>query len=199
MVKPCLLTFYTIMILFKSDKYSNFKKGFDIMKIPFEDIMNYHCPRWDELPEIELYIDQVIYILENNLAIFNKDNDSPLITPSMINNYVKQHVLKPPVKKKYNRSHLSYLFVICIFKRLMSLSEIRGSITMTRRLFSVEDGYNIFCEQLEGALKNAFDPSNNLPVLVDENDVQEVAALKAIVNSFANIILADRIIAIREE
>ena len=48
------------------------------MKILFEDIMNYHCPRWNELPEIERYIDQVICILENNLAIFNKNSDTPL-------------------------------------------------------------------------------------------------------------------------
>lgn len=169
------------------------------MEISFKDIMNYHCPRWNELPEIELYIDQVISILENNLSIFNKDSDTPLITSSMINNYVKQHILKPPVKKKYNRSHLSYLFVICVFKRLMSLSQIRGSITMTRRLFSVEDGYNLFCTQLEKALKNAFDPANNAPVLIGKDDVQEVAALKAIVTSFANIVLADRIINFRED
>ena len=116
----------------------------------------------------------------------------------MINNYVKQHILKPPVKKKYNRSHLSYLFVICIFKRLMSLSQIRGSITMTRRLFSVEEGYNMFCEQFEKALKNAFAPETNPPVLIEPDDVQEIAALKAIVKSFANIVLADRIISFRE-
>ena len=168
------------------------------MKIQFEDIMNYHCPRWNELPEVDLYIDQVVFVLENNLSIFNKD-DAPLITPSMINNYVKQHILKPPIKKRYNRSHLSYLFVICIFKRLMSLNQIRSSITMTRRLFAIEDSYNMFCEQFENALKNAFDPINNPPVLIKDDDVQEVAALKAIVNSFANIVLADRIIAFREE
>ena len=37
------------------------------MEISAEDIMNYHCPRWNELPEIELYIDQVVCILQNNL------------------------------------------------------------------------------------------------------------------------------------
>ena len=46
----------------------------DFMKIPSVDIMNYHCPRFDELPEIDLYIDQVICILERNLSIFNKDS-----------------------------------------------------------------------------------------------------------------------------
>ena len=51
------------------------------------------------------------------------EENSPVITPNMINNYVKQEVLKPPVKKKYNKTHLAYLFVICILKRLMSISE----------------------------------------------------------------------------
>ena len=167
------------------------------MKIPIDDLINFHCPRWNELPEIDLYIDQVIFLLEQNLSIFN-DNDAPIITPSMINNYVKQHILKPPTKKKYNRSHLSYLFVICIFKRLMSLNQIRGSITITRRLFSVEDVYNLFCTELENALKHAADPINYPAVLINEDDVQEIAALKAIVISFSNIILANRIIAYRD-
>lgn len=165
------------------------------MNLPNEDILNFHCPRWNELPEIELYIDQVIYILENNLAIFNKDSKNPIITASMINNYVKQHVLKPPVKKKYDRSHLSYLFVICIFKRLLSLAEIRESITMMRKIFSVNEGYNIFCEELEKALKHAFAPDKYPPS--NNTDVQEIAATRAIVTAFANSVLADRIIAYR--
>jgi hypothetical protein len=133
------------------------------MNLQSEDILNFHCPRWNELPEIELYIDQVICVLENNLAIFNRDSNNPIITASMINNYVKQHVLKPPTKKKYDRSHLSYLFVICIFKRLLSLAEIRESITMMRKIFSVSEGYNIFCEELEQALKHAFAPEKYPP------------------------------------
>ena len=92
------------------------------MKVEAEELINYHCPRWNELPEIELYIDQVISVLQSNLSIFSKEENSPVITPNMINNYVKQEVLKPPVKKKYNKTHLAYLFVICILKRLMSIS-----------------------------------------------------------------------------
>ena len=98
------------------------------MKIEVEDLLNYHCPRWNELPEIELYIDQVTYFLQKNLSVFTKDKENPIITSSMINNYVKQNILEPPIKKKYNRQHLSYLFVICILKRLMSISEIGDSI-----------------------------------------------------------------------
>ena len=75
------------------------------MKVEAEELINYHCPRWNELPEIELYIDQVICVLQSNLSIFSKEENSPVITPNMINNYVKQEVLKPPVKKKYNKSN----------------------------------------------------------------------------------------------
>ena len=107
------------------------------MKIEVEDLLNYHCPRWNELPEIELYIDQVTYFLQKNLSVFTKDKENPIITSSMINNYVKQNILEPPIKKKYNRQHLSYLFVICILKRLMSISEIGDSIvTMKKNCYS---------------------------------------------------------------
>ena len=74
------------------------------MKIEAQNLINYHCPRWNELPEIELYIDQVICVLQNNLAIFLKEENTPVITPNMINNYVKQEVLMPPIKKKYNKA-----------------------------------------------------------------------------------------------
>ena len=167
------------------------------MEISAEDIMNYHCPRWNELPEIELYIDQVVCILQSNLSLFNTNTKVPIITPTMINNYVKHHIINPPKKKKYNRDHLAYLFVICIFKRLMPLADIRESIVMTKRWFSVEEGYNLFCEELEKSLKHAFAPDKyNIPSALD-TDIQEVSAMRAIVNAFANSILADRIIAIR--
>ena len=113
------------------------------MKVEAEELINYHCPRWNELPEIELYIDQVICVLQSNLSIFSKEENSPVITPNMINNYVKQEVLKPPVKKKYNKTHLAYLFVICILKRLMSISEINESIRSMQKTYSVEDGYRL--------------------------------------------------------
>lgn len=167
------------------------------MEVSAKDILNYHCPRWNELPEIELYIDQVVCILENNLSLFNSNPKFPTITSTMINNYVKHRIINPPKKKKYNKDHLAYLFVICIFKRLMPLADIRESIVMTKRWFSVEEGYNLFCEELEKALKHAFSPDKYTIQSALDTDIQEVAAMRAIVNAFANSVLADRIIAIR--
>ena len=61
-----------------------------------EDFLKYRCPRWDEFPAIELYMDQVLSILENSLSGFSHGERT--ITSSMINNYVKQKIVKPPVK-----------------------------------------------------------------------------------------------------
>lgn len=167
------------------------------MNVAADDLLNYHCPRWNELTEIDLYIDQVVSILQKNLALFVKEDTSLIITASMINNYVKQGILKSPVKKKYNKDHLARLFVICIFKRLMSISEIGESIKLMEKLYSVEDGYNLFCDELEAAIKATFAPENNKSVTFFETDIREIATLRAIVSAFAHSILVDRLILMR--
>lgn len=166
------------------------------MKIEAEDLINYHCPRWNELPEIDLYIDQVVCILQNNLSIFLKDKEVPIITPSMINNYVKLGVLQAPTKKKYNKMHLAYLFVICILKKIMSISEIGESINIMRRTCEPEEAYNMFCKELENAIQQAFRPEEKLTF--EETDTREIATLKAITAAFANCVLVDRLILMRK-
>ena len=85
------------------------------MKIEAQNLINYHCPRWNELPEIELYIDQVICVLQNNLAIFLKEENTPVITPNMINNYVKQEVLMPPIKRKNIVKLILHIYLLYAF------------------------------------------------------------------------------------
>ena len=53
----------------------------------FDDSMKIHFPRWEELPEIELYMDQVIAFTEKYLKFIAEDG-TKAITPSIINNYV---------------------------------------------------------------------------------------------------------------
>jgi DNA-binding transcriptional MerR regulator len=169
------------------------------MKLDAKDLIKYHCPRWEELPEIDLYVDQVVSILQKNLVIFAKDKEkeNQIITSSMINNYVKKNILNPPIKKKYNKEHLAKLFVICICKKLMSISEIGEAIKNMEKNYSVEEGYNIFCEELEKALKHTFDYENKKIELPLEEEKRELATLKAITMAFANTILVDRLIMLR--
>jgi len=120
-----------------------------------EDITAFRCPRWSELPDIELYMDQVLNVLEKYLAVFTTE-DEKLITASMINNYVKQKVVSPPKNKRYGRLHLAYLFVVCILKRIMSISEICESIEMIIKVYTLEEAYNLFCDIFEKAIADTF-------------------------------------------
>ena len=89
-----------------------------------KEILEFHLPRFNELPDIDLYMDQVLNIIENSLIIFSSENDENIITKSMINNYVKQNVIEKPFKKRYKKFHVAYLIIISILKKVLSISEI---------------------------------------------------------------------------
>lgn len=76
-------------------------------------------PVWNELPDIDLYMDQVTSLVNRYLENKTKER---MLTPSMVNNYVKMKLMPAPVKKKYGREHLMYLIVICVLKQVMPLS-----------------------------------------------------------------------------
>lgn len=124
------------------------------------EILEFHLPRFDELPNIDLYMDQVLSIIENSLNIFCSETDENIITKSMINNYVKQCVIKKPCKKRYNRLHVSYLIIISVLKRVLSISEI--SKIINTQDYEVKEFYNMFCCELELSLKETFLDKKNL-------------------------------------
>ena len=152
---------------------------------------NYHFPRWDELPDIELYMDQVVNILEKNLSVFSKDEK--LITPSMINNYVKQKIVKPPTKKRYDRVHIAYLFVVCILKRIMPISQICEGIEFIMRSYSVPEVYDMFCTELENSLKELFADKKTKPFNPSKT-TPEVNLIKTVTSAYANLVYANYII-----
>jgi hypothetical protein len=85
----------------------------------------FHLPQWDQLPGLELYMDQVILLLKQYLEPLTRGEDERAVTASIINNYVRMKVVPPPVKKKYGRTHLAYLIMICVLKQSLSISCIQ--------------------------------------------------------------------------
>lgn len=124
--------------------------------ISAEDIKNYHCPRWHELPDLDLYMDQVMSVLEKNLCIFISKDPQKAITPTMINNYVKQKMVRPPKNKKYDRGHIASFFLITLLKQMMSLGEISDAISRVLTTYTSEQGYDIFCDIFEKSLQAVF-------------------------------------------
>lgn len=156
-------------------------------------INQFHLPRWNELPNVDLYIDQVVCLLENYLAEYIKsDNDKndKIITKTMINNYVKHNIIKPPVNKKYSKEHIAYLFVVFILKQVYSISEIKKLIDLAIKTSQSEQAYNKFCTELEEAVKLVF---NGNTYLEDISLTQEQYILRNVVQSFANKLYVQKI------
>ncbi len=110
-----------------------------------EQLTNHSLPSWDNLPDIELYMDQVISLIEKYLKIYIKvTNSDKLITRSMINNYVKLEIIPSPNKKKYSKVHLAYLLIICTLKQTLNMATIQKIIPVNMTDEEVMNTYNSF-------------------------------------------------------
>ena len=82
-------------------------------------------PLWKDLPDIELYMDQVISIITR---YFDNVASDKILTPSMVNNYVKLGTIPAPVRKKYSKAHIAYLFMVCTLKQMLDMATIQKII-----------------------------------------------------------------------
>lgn len=153
-----------------------------------EQVHAYHIPRYDELPTLELYMDQVVAVIDDCLRIYLRDSKAQRLTPAMINNYVKLKVLPPPVKKRYNRTHLCYLIIICMLKQVLAIPEIRTLLADQLEKNNIRSVYNNFCDVQEHALA-LFSPrqeientsfSNRILLLAVHANVNKMIAEKMI-------------------
>ena len=164
-------------------------------KFTYEDkeITKFHIPRWNELPNIDLYLDQLVCLLEDYLSNYisnDNEKDEKIITKTMINNYVKHHVINPPINKKYNKEHIASLFVICILKQVYSINDISKLIKLAVKIASPEDSYNEFCDELEKAINLTFAGEEYKN---DDNMHKSKYILRNVVQSFANKLYVKRV------
>ena len=92
------------------------------------EIAAYTPPAWEQLPDLGLYMDQVITYMERQFkALYPKTGS--LLTPSMINNYVKSGLVKRPAGKKYDREQLAQLIMLCTLKQVATMEEMKQLLT----------------------------------------------------------------------
>ena len=80
----------------------------------------------DELPNIDLYMDQVTTFMDYHLASSRRHGDDKLLTKTMINNYTKNELLPSPNKKKYSKDHMYLLILIYYLKGVLSITDIQS-------------------------------------------------------------------------
>jgi hypothetical protein len=95
----------------------------------------------DEIPNIDLYMDQLTSFMDERLKKTTRHpGEDKILTKTMINNYAKNDLLPPPVKKKYSKDHLILLIVIYYLKSILSISDIQTLIEpLKRRHYGEED------------------------------------------------------------
>lgn len=157
-------------------------KSFDL------NVKNLFLPKWKELPNIDLYMDQVITYLDDVLSsIIKNEKSEKVVTKTMINNYVKQEILPAPIKKKYTRIHIAELIVICILKEVYSISDIKNLINLALSTSEASICYDRFCSYFDNCLTSTF---NGTAYHSDKNLTPEQYLLKNVIQSFVSKLYA---------
>lgn len=113
----------------------------------------YRPVEWDRLPEIYLYMDQVLTYMNKQLEPLARTENANSLTSSMINNYVKDGVLPRPQQKNYSREHLAMLTVICMLKPVLSIPDIDMLLKGLLKDDNSASIYDRFCTAQNTALQ----------------------------------------------
>ncbi|MDD5946000.1 MAG: DUF1836 domain-containing protein [Clostridia bacterium] len=117
-----------------------------------KSISDFRLPRYDEIANVGLYLEQVVKYIN----IYLRPLGQVEITASMISNYVKQKLVEAPVKKQYYAEHIARFILIAIMKLVVTLDDIRLMFNIQRMGYEFKMSYDYFCDEFENRLKYAF-------------------------------------------
>ena len=107
---------------------------------------DFRLPYWQEIPDIGLYMEQVIILLKGYLDYLPPElKDEQVITAATVNNYVRTKIMPGPIKKKYYRVHIAYLVMICTLKQTLPIAMIQKIIPLhlsDEEVNSIYDSYS---------------------------------------------------------
>lgn len=116
----------------------------DLLNSILESLSRIDYIKPEDLPNIDLYMDQVTTFMEQQLSDTKRNSDDKILTKTMINNYAKNDLLPPPVKKKYSKEHLLMLIFIYYFKNILSISDIQSVLNpISEKYFGSADDFNL--------------------------------------------------------
>ena len=118
-----------------------------------EDLRKIDYVKPEEIPNIDLYMDQITTFMDSQLAASKRYADDKILTKTMINNYAKNNLLPPPAKKKYTKEHVLTLIFIYYFKNILSISDIQSILNpITERISgkTPTTGWRIFTGRFSG-------------------------------------------------
>lgn len=116
----------------------------DLLNSILESLSRVDYIKPQDVPNIPLYMDQVTTFMDAQLAASKRYPEDKILTKTMINNYAKNDLLPPPLKKKYSKEHLLVLVFIYYFKNLLSITDIQSLLKpITDRYFHSSSGFTM--------------------------------------------------------
>lgn len=159
-----------------------------------DSIKAFRLPRYSELPDIGLYLEQTTKYINSFLE--------PLgcmeITSSMISNYVKKGVISSPTKKLYYAEQIAHLFFIAVAKNVISIENISTLIEMQRKTYTYQVAYDYFCSELENMLLFIFGTKDTAEQ-IGTTSTDEKMMLRTVIIAASNIIYLNKCFDIKEK
>lgn len=154
-----------------------------------EKLQSARPEEWQQIPDIDLYMDQVIsYMTRQHIGLELTGEET--LTSAMINNYIKSGLLPRAKGKKYNREHIGYLTAICLLKQVLSVSETG---TLLRNQMEHRDIENFYCNYKEALDKEFNAVAEEIDEGASEGDLSQVA-LKMAISSYAQMLACKKIL-----
>lgn len=142
---------------------------------------------WEELPDLALYMDQIISYMPRQLINLQGDEQ---VTSAMVNNYIKDGLVPRADGKRYGKTHLGYLTAVCAMKKVLSVKDMRIMLDCVPDSKSPEAIYNYFVRAIDTALTEA---AANLNVDTPEDELPNLA-LSLGLRSYANQLACQRVL-----
>ena len=158
-------------------------------------VAKFRLPRYEEITNVGLYLEQVTKYINEYLAPF----EGLTITASMISNYVKKGLVANPVKKQYNREQIAYLIFIAAAKSVLSLDDISLFLDMQKQTHETQKAYDYFCLEFENVLQYIFGLKESLETVGMEQSDEKIMLRNTIITVAHKIYLEKCFHAIRME
>ena len=164
---------------------------------------SYRLPDWEELPDIGLYMEQVVTLLKGYLNYLPPElEEEQFITPAAINNYVRKKIMPEPVRKKYYRVQIAYLIMICTLKHCLSIPTLQTMLPRGMTEAEVEHTYtayvnrhriasDFYVRQVREAAAGILDQQSDSELATDETTDLIVSA--AVISGFSRL-LAEKLL-----
>lgn len=154
----------------------------------------------DEIPEIDLYMDQVTQLFDSKFNETKRNEDDKALTKTMVNNYAKGKLLMSVKNKKYSKEHLLLMSLIYNLKGALSISDIKSSLNKivisleNEEDYPIRELYKLYLKQygedlkdIEGSIKIKYDSIENMIAKEENLSSDEFEKNFLLLSSFINM------------